>query len=145
MMDNFPFVGTPNDYIVAGATELPTPRDIAVDFETGEVLTDESGQVRIVEGVEAIKVWAYLAIKTQRDQHQIFTENYGSRHEELIGLEYTKELTESEAYRYIKECLMENPYILNVKNLGVYKKEDKLKINIDIETIYGTDNLKGVA
>lgn len=145
MMDNFPFVGTHNDYIVAGATELTTPRDIAVDFETGEILTDESGQVRIAEGVEAIKVWAYLAIKTQRDQHQIFTENYGSRHEELIGLEYTKELTESEAYRYIKECLMENPYILNVKNLGVYKKEDKLKINIDIETIYGTDNLKGVA
>ena len=145
MMNNFHFVGTSNDYIVAGATELPTPRDIAVDFETGEILTDESGQVRIVEGVEAIKVWAYLAIKTQRDQHQIFTENYGSRHEELIGLEYTKELTESEAYRYIKECLMENPYILNVKNLGVYKKEDKLKINIDIETIYGTDNLKGVA
>ncbi|KXI11480.1 MULTISPECIES: DUF2634 domain-containing protein [Peptostreptococcus] len=145
MIDGFPFAGAPEDYNISEDVDLPVPVEAGIDFETGEVLLDESGQVKLVEGIEAIKVWCYLAIKTQRYAHQIFTEEYGSQHEELIGYEYTKELTETEAYRYINECLMKSPYVLGVKNLGVHRTGDKLNINIEIETSYGTDRLKGVA
>ncbi|MBC2576586.1 DUF2634 domain-containing protein [Peptostreptococcus canis] len=138
MTNNFPFVGEERDYIINQDKDLPVPYEIAINFENGEILR-ENDDIKIVKNLEAIKVWVYLAILTQRYKHQIFSSDYGCEHTNLIGSEYTKELTESEAYRYIEECLLANPYIEKVKNLGVFKKGNKLEINIEIFTSFGNE------
>lgn len=143
MSEKFPFVGIKSDYIIGKERELPTPIEVGVDFDTGQVKMNKNGDLLMVEGLEALKVWCYLAIHTQRFKHQVFTENYGSEHRKLIGSEYTKELTEAEAFRYIKECLLANPYIKDVKNLEVKKIGDKLDIAVEIMTDYGEIEVGG--
>ncbi|SFE87666.1 DUF2634 domain-containing protein [Peptostreptococcus sp. D1] len=144
-MSNFPFVGVESDYGYNTINELPNPKEMKISYDSGEVILDDTGNIAIVEGLEAIKIWCYLAIKTQRFNHnQIFSSDYGSEHRKLIGWEYSKELTETEAYRYIKDCLMANPYINDIRNMGVNRKADKLYINIEIDTKYGNEKIEGV-
>ncbi|WKK94831.1 DUF2634 domain-containing protein [Clostridioides difficile] len=67
-----------------------------------------------MEKNEAIKVWVYKCIKTNKNEHEIYSNDYGTELTDLIGQKYSKGLTESEASRYIKEALLMNPYILQV-------------------------------
>lgn len=132
----YPFVGVLSDYEYEQETELPIPKELGFDFKT------EQNTNEIVEGIEAIKVWCYLALKTMRYRYSIFSTDYGSEHEKLIGWQYSRELAESEGFRNVKECLLVNPYILEVQNKGVYVIKDNLHINVKIETKYGGFDLE---
>ena len=102
---------------------LPIPRDIAVDFATGEPIIENNDFV-IVEKDEAIKVWCYYALKISRDKFIIYSPQYGSTLEDLIGNNYI------DAYKYelekrVSDCLLVSPYIKSV---------DKVETNFDSET-----------
>ena len=92
--------------------------------------------LKIVEGNEAIKIWIYKALQTPRYQYEIYTWDYGSELLSLIGKAYTKGLTQSEASRYIKEALLINPYILDVKVKSTNFDGDVLSANVRVKTIY---------
>ena len=72
----FPFVD--NDTVEREQTYY-TPREYGMNFETGQ-LTGE-----IVEGLEALKVWAYLALQTAERRYYIYSWEYGHDLESLIG------------------------------------------------------------
>ena len=72
---------------------LPIPRDIAIDFTTGEPIINGNDFV-IVEKDEAIKVWCYYALKINRDKFIIYSPQYGSTLEDLIGNNY------ADTYKY---------------------------------------------
>ena len=95
----------------------------------------------IVEGKEAIKVWIYKAIKTVRYQYPIYSWDYGCEINSLIGQNYTKGLTKSESERYIKEAILINPYITDVKIIDINFSEDILSVSIQVDTIYGEVNV----
>lgn len=97
----FPFIGVPEDYILPKTEELPIFREVAWDFEKDEPIL-EKGDFKIIEKKEALKVWIYKCIKTNRYEHEIYSLEYGTELSELIGQKYTKGLTESEASRFIK-------------------------------------------
>ena len=132
----FPFIGVPEDYILPKTEELPIFREVAWDFEKDEPIL-EKGDFKIIEKKEALKVWIYKCIKTNRYEHEIYSLEYGTELSELIGQKYTKGLTESEASRYIKEALLVNPYILDVNIKDTKFTDDLLSVNIEISTIYG--------
>ncbi|UWD47163.1 DUF2634 domain-containing protein [Clostridioides difficile] len=132
----FPFIGVPQDYILPKTEELPILREVAWNFEKDEPVV-ENGDFKIVEGNEAIKVWVYKCIKTNRYEHEIHSWDYGTELSELIGQKYSKGLTESEASRYIKESLLVNPYILDVNISNTKLIDDLLSVDIVINTIYG--------
>ena len=92
--------------------------------------------LKIVEGNEAIKIWIYKALQTPRYQYEIYSWDYGSELLSLIGKAYTKGLTQSEASRYIKEALLINPYILDVKVISTNFDGDVLSANVRVKTIY---------
>ncbi|HCQ5732530.1 TPA: DUF2634 domain-containing protein, partial [Clostridioides difficile] len=92
---------------------------------------------KIIEKKEALKVWIYKCIKTNRYEHEIYSWGYGTELAELIGQKYSKGLTESEASRYIKEALLVNPYILDVNVKNTKFTDDLLSVDIIINTIYG--------
>lgn len=132
----FPFIGVPEDYILPKTEELPIFREVAWDFEKDEPIL-ENGDFKIIEGNEAIKIWVYKCIKTNRYEHEIYGWGYGTELSELIGQKYSKGLTESEASRYIKEALLVNQYILDVNIKDTKFTDDLLSVNIEISTIYG--------
>ncbi|WP_394869652.1 DUF2634 domain-containing protein [Clostridioides difficile] len=136
MSNIFPFIGVPADYETPKIKELDLFREVAWNFEKDEPII-ENGDFKVVEGNEAIKVWVYKCIKTNRYEHEIHSWDYGTELSELIGQKYSKGLTESEASRYIKEALLVNPYILDVNISNTRFTDDLLSVDIQISTIYG--------
>ena len=111
-------------------------KEIKWDF-INNVPVFANGAPVIVTGKEAVSVWVWKTLHTPRYRYEIYTWDYGCEMESLIGQPYTDELKQSEATRYIKECLLTNPYIVGVNNVTVIFTEDVLTISCSIETIYG--------
>lgn len=143
MVDNnfFPFIGTESDYIPETNNELPLYREFAWDFAKDDFIKDASGDFKIVEGKEALQVWIYHALHTNRYEHEIFSWDYGTELITLVGQRFTKGLTESEAFRYIKEALLVNEYLLSVKKNSIIFDGDVLHIDITVKTVYGEVHL----
>lgn len=139
MSDFFPFVGVESDYISENEDkDLPLYRELAWDFKNDIYIKDKkTNDFKIVEGKEALKVWIYHALHTDRYLHEIYSWDYGTELIKLVGQRFTRGLTESEAFRYIKEALLVNDYILNVKKNNIDFYEDILHIDITVKTVYG--------
>lgn len=133
-MSIFPFISPPPN--LEESNDFPLYREIAWDFKKNEPII-ENGEFKIVEGNEAIKTWVYLALMTNNKQYPIYSWDYGSEVKELIGKNYTKALTKAEAQRLIEECLIINPYIVEVQVIDAIFKENTLTCDIKITTIYG--------
>ena len=125
----FPFIDTDDEDVQE--SEQYIPREYGINFETGQL----SG--KIVEGYDAILVWAWLALHTPRYRYYIYSEDYGQEYEDLIGKSYSSELTQSELERMTEECLMENPYITGIENFSCIKEEEKVKISFSLITTLG--------
>ena len=138
-MSLFPFVG--NVEIIKTDNTFPLYKEVAWDFEKDNPIL-ENKEFKIVEGNEAIKVWAYKALLATRYQHSIYSWDYGSELLSLIGKAYTPELTKSEAKRYIKEALEINPYILEVDVVDMSFKDSILSAYIKLLTIYGESEVR---
>ena len=67
---------------------------------------------------------------------------YGCEAEALIGQPYTDELKQAEAARYVRDCLMTNPYITDVTDITIVFEENNLQITCKISTIYGEVSLR---
>ena len=133
-MSYFPFISPPVE--LEASNEFPVYREIAWNFERNEPVI-ENGEFKIVEKNEAIKVWVYLALMTNNKQYSIYSWDYGSEVKELIGKDYTKALVEAESKRLIEECLLINPYILEVEVINTSFVDTTLTCDIKITTIYG--------
>lgn len=120
--------------------ELPMYYEVGWNYIKDEPLI-ENNEFVIVEGNEAIKVWIYKAIKTARYQYPIYSWDYGCEISSLIGQKYTKGLIKSEAERYIKEAILINPYVTDVKIIDINFSEDILSVSIQVDTIYGEVNV----
>jgi hypothetical protein len=92
-----------------------------------------------VEKLEAIKVWCYFALQIARYRFFICDDDYGNELEDLYGRRYSQEHIKIEAARMIKECLSENEYITMVKVSDAEYSGGRLKANITIDTVFGSD------
>lgn len=125
----FPF--TDNEEEEEQEESLYIPREYGINFETGQL----SG--KIVEGYDALLVWAWLALQTPRYRYYIYSENYGQEYEDLIGKSYSTELTDSELERMTEECLTENPYITGIESFSCVKIEEKVTVTFSLITELG--------
>ena len=141
-MSIFPFMNIEDieSNIENSIDELPMYYEVGWDYLKDEPLI-ENNEFVIVEGNNAIKVWIYKVIKTVRYQYPIYSWDYGCEISSLIGQKYTKGLTKSEAERYIKEAILINPYITDVKIIDINFSEDILSVSIQVDTIYGEVNV----
>jgi len=65
----------------------------------------------------------------------------GMTEEELIGRAYTEDIKQSEARRYVRECLLVNPYITKVEDIEVEFDRGTLCISARLETVYGEETI----
>ena len=133
MTDLFPII---QPEVVQEETELPLYREVKWDFEKGEPVF-RGGEPVVAEGAEAIKTWVWKALVTERARYEIYSWNFGSEVESLIGLPYTDELKRAEAVRYVREALEINPYITEVTAASVDFDNGVLTIDVTVDTVYG--------
>ncbi len=128
-----PVVKKEEDYNV-----LPLYKEYAFDFENDHFLVDADGRHIMVEKNEAIKVWIYKALKTERWRYLAYHNEYGAELEQFIGMPNTA-ITGERMKLYIKEALLVNPYILSVDKITIQKMEgDIIILFIALTTIYGS-------
>lgn len=118
------------------AQELPLFREVAWDFERNVPLF-RGGEPVIAEGKEALKVWIWKALHTERYHWDIYTWDYGSEFENLIGWGYREDVTTAESARCLRECLLINPYITGIKNISMEFSNSRLTVQATVVTIYG--------
>ena len=139
MSVEYPFTGTvtANTY----TSDLPTPKEYAWDFENNCFLYDTDGKHRIVEGDEAIKIWVYKALNTERFRYLAYSWQYGIELRPFIGKVMGVQQRYSEIKRVIVECLMVNPYIKSIDTIDIQHESDTVNISIMMTTIYGEVNV----
>jgi hypothetical protein len=115
---------------------LPLCQEVAWDYENNKPIF-RRGRPVMVTGKEAVEVWIWKALYTARYRYEIYSWDYGSEFESLIGQAYSDTLKTAEAPRYLKECLLINPYITAVKNITVAYEDNRLTVEGTAETVYG--------
>ena len=139
-MSIFPFINGDDGLLEASNNKLPLYKECAWDFVNDRAIFVD-GSPKIVYGNEGIKVWIYKAIKTNRYEFEIYTWDYGSEIESLIGKGFQIGFIKSETKRYIEEALSVNPYITKINKIDVDFKTDVLTAYVDLETVYGRLNM----
>lgn len=119
--------------------DLPLFKEMAIDFETGEVLT-KNGEIIFLEGKEALNIWIWKALKTERKRFKAYSNNFGSDIYKEIGYVYDRTIKEQLIINEIIDSLLVNPYITNVYDFEIDYSNDDLTLNINfkVDSIYGT-------
>ena len=131
----FPLIDTP-DLESATSGALPLAREVAWDFRRDQPIW-RSGRPVYVTGADAVLVWAWNCIHTERFAHDVFTADYGQDLSGLIGQPYGDEVRQSEAIRKLREALLVNPYITAVDQIDVSFQGSVLQISFNLTTVYG--------
>ncbi len=114
----------------------PMYREVKWDFDRNRPVY-ENGNPVVVEGAGAVLTWAYNALQVERYRFEALSRGYGNEVSSLIGKPYTDALKNAEAVRYVKDCLMVNPYVSGVKNTSVGFDNGTLLISFTLITEYG--------
>ncbi len=113
------------------STVLTIPREYGVNFSTGELTGT------IVEGIEAIKVWIWNCLHTERFRHAIYSWQYGAEYEQYIGQTITDEYLQSDCQAETEEALMVSPYITGITDFSASMDGSTLNISFTAETTLG--------
>lgn len=81
-------------------------------------------------------------MKTARYLNEIYSWNYGSEAVALIGQQWEADTKTAEAERYVRECLMQYPYITAVKDTKAVFDDGQLTVSAKIITPYGSQSLE---
>lgn len=141
MSAEFPFINT--SIAPDPVDDLPTFAQPAWNFETDKFIYDGNGNHETVYENEAIKVWCYKALKTERFSYLAYSWRYGIELHPFIGKVMSVQERYSELKRVIVECLMVNPYILSIDSVK-FEPENKGNIvntTIELTTVYGKEEL----
>lgn len=126
-----------------GGRDFPLYREAAWDFER-DIPIFRGGEPVAVEGKDALKVWIWRVLRTPRFKYEIYTWAYGSEFESLLGQACSDAVKTAEAPRYLRECLLVNPYITAVKDIAVSFEAGQLNVTGTAETVYGEVKVNAV-
>lgn len=113
------------------ASVIEIPKEYGIDFTTGQL----TGQ--IVEGIEAIKVWIWNCLHTQRFRCPIYSWDYGADLEQYIGQSVTEEFLNADCEDEIREALLINPNITDIDDFEVTFDNGSLSISFTAVTKFG--------
>lgn len=116
--------------------DLKLLKQYAWDFDNNEFILND-GKFKVIEGIEAVKIWIWKALHTQRYRYMAYNWDYGNEIEDLVGKGYSDGLINSEVERYLKEALLINPYIKNISNINTNISNDFISVTFTVNTVYG--------
>jgi hypothetical protein len=118
--------------------DVPLPLEYGINFKTGRLTGAK------VEGAEAVKVWAWNALLTERGAFEQYTENFGDEIPSLIGTIADEDEIKSDVKRMVRDCLEQNEYISGISNFTCAIEETKVTAAFTINTVFGDVYLDGV-
>ncbi len=135
-MSDFPFLDS------AASTEeeeLPTFKMYDYDFEKNDFVRDGNGQMILLEGNDALKIWLIKMLKTSRFTWLAYSDRYGCEVYDWIGKVTKKPVAESELRRLLTESIMVNPFVKSIDemNFNHERRGNELTIDITLTTVYG--------
>lgn len=107
------------------------PKEYGIDFTTGQLTG------KIVKGLEAVKVWIRLALKTPRYRFAIHDWDYGLDLEEYVGQTLTQEFVDTDIKKEVEDCMYVNPWITDVTDWDSTIEGNKLHIKFTAVTDFG--------
>lgn len=111
---------------------IETSRTYKIDFETGEITNE------IIDGLEAIKQFVFMALSTPRYTYGIYSDDFGSEIQELLVDEsVTTEFKKMEIERFVTEALIYDERIDSVENFRIEHIDDSFQISFTVNSIYG--------
>lgn len=116
--------------------ELPLYIDAKWNDEAGSAELNELDEPVMVSGTEAIRGWICRTLRTQRYAEELFSFDYGCEIYDIVGRGWSRETRLAEAERYIKDALLQNPYILSVDVTDLSFAGDTLTVSAVAHTIY---------
>lgn len=130
-----------NPAVDSGVEPLPIFKENSIDFDTGEHKIIKGNFVEITEN-EALEVWIWKALKTEKDRYLAYSSSYGNDLYKELGYVYDRTVKEQLLYNEIRKCLLVNPYILTVDNFSTEKtiSGEEVTITFSVTTIYGEIN-----
>lgn len=120
-------------------------KELAFDFNKGEFVL-ENGKPKVVEGIEALKVWIEKTLRTSRYRYLAYSHNYGCEIEDMIGIKppLSTPMLTSEVQRVIREALIYDDRITDVTNFRIKRESDWLDVEFEIITVWGQSAVQGV-
>ena len=134
-MSVFPFMS--NEPLPVENEELPVFKEYAYDFKKN-CFKLRGGNTYLVEKNEALRIWIFKALATERFHYLAYSADFGCEVHELIGQNINQDITFSEIRRFIVEALMCNPYIEELSNFKFMHEGSYVEVCFDCTTIYGT-------
>lgn len=132
-----PFVSGNTDNVATTENSLPTFTEYAWDFVNDQFIF-ENGSHKIVAENEALKVWIYKTLKTERWRYRAYDNAYGIELEQFIGTRTNNSASAGEIEQYISESLLINPYIKSIDDIQATIDGDTLTYTIALTTVYGS-------
>lgn len=114
---------------------LPLAKEYAWDYDNNDFLLIDGKHV-IVTGKEAVKVWIWHVFQTERYKYLAYSWNYGHEFFDILGKGLSRGGVISEIERGVKEALLINPYISDVKDIDI-TLEDTVQVQATVNTVYG--------
>ena len=111
---------------------VKVPREYGIDFNTGQLTG------KIVEGIEAIKVWIWLCLHTERFRHAIYSADYGTSFEQYIGHVLSDEYINTDCESEISDALLINGYIESIEDFEAIKDGEHLRVSFRVVTKFGS-------
>lgn len=138
MVTIFPFIEATEEEVEELEVELPLAKEYAWDFNKQD-FRYKNGKMYFAYGNEAIKIWLWKLLKTERFRYLIFSWDYGNEIIELIGQGYTQALINSEAERYVREAIEYNlsDYVTDITDVEITFVDRLLSVSFTAITPYG--------
>lgn len=111
---------------------VKVPREYGINFQNGQLTG------KIVEGLEAIKVWIWLCVHTERFRHAIYSADYGTSLEQYIGHMLSEEYINTDCESEISDALLINEYIESIEDFEAVRNSDSLNISFRVVTKFGS-------
>ncbi|SEO98715.1 DUF2634 domain-containing protein [Propionispora vibrioides] len=125
MANLFPATALPDPQTQETTTqEIVFGRNVELDYTQEEFVLSPTGRQYKLDETNSWVEWCVKALATPRYKHLIYSDNYGSEFETLIGKSYSHEAAESEIRRMAKECLLADSRTANVDNFQFEWIED---------------------
>jgi hypothetical protein len=130
--------------VSASSKSITYGKELAFDFANGEFIMQD-GAPKIVTGIEALKVWIEKTIRTARYRFPIYTFQYGCELEDIIGLDIPPSVLESEVTRVIRDALIYDNRIKDVRDFKFDRGGDWLRVEFTVITFDDNSFRQGVS
>lgn len=127
-------VPSPTTFNSAG--DLPLLQEWAYDFENNELMTNENGLPYLVSGNEALKIWLFWAIITERYRWKANSRDYGTEIDKMIGINASQAIKSSELERTIREAIGICQYVKTIESIDIALEDSVVVVDVKIKSVY---------